>query len=112
MKCEARILRENKVKKHWSVWPETNYGPVSPDNVIEGHRFGDLPVCGGDVDAKVEAVDEPYWGGCSAQLQVTLTCSRCQSPYIPGIFELTGDPAAALSRLVTEQWAPAGVKRG
>ena len=43
-------------------------------------------VCDGNLQAHVEAVDEPYYGGTCAELLVYFTCDNCYSnhhPYLP-----------------------------
>lgn len=82
MKCQARIVKTYKTKKANCVWPETVYGPV-PEESLEWKE-----VCGGDLTAKVRAVDDPYYGGSSADLELEVECSRCRAGYFPGIFSL------------------------
>lgn len=88
LKCQARIVREYKTRKAEVCWPETVYG-ATPEELLAKYP----EACGGDVTVKVKAVDEPYFGGASAKLEVEWTCSRCREPYVPGRFEVDGAAA-------------------
>jgi hypothetical protein len=44
-----------------------------------------LEVCGGDIQASVLAVDEPYYGGSSASLEVNYRCDRCGQTKFDGL---------------------------
>lgn len=73
--CTSRILKEYKTTKADCMWPETTHGPKD---------VGTLPVCGGVVHVKIQAVDEPDWGGHYATMKFEATCSKCKSPFWPG----------------------------
>ena len=75
MKCQARIERTYKTKKADVRWPESVYGPVDVSEFPE--------VCNGDLIIKVRAVDEPFFGGTSARMEIESICSRCNYPWWP-----------------------------
>jgi hypothetical protein len=67
------------------MWPF-----VMPSGTIfenpEAKKYPDI--CGGDVTVRVKAIDEPYFGGSSAMLELYNECSRCKFPYYDKMFEL------------------------
>ncbi len=77
LKCQARITKEYERAKADCMWPETIYGPA--DKIVET-----LPICGGNVVVVCKAIDDPYFGGCSASLEIEWICSKCKAPWIPG----------------------------
>jgi len=89
VKCESIILREYKKAKADVAWPMCRPSGIwekTPDT--SPHWKGKLSEkerCGGDVTITVRAVNEPYYGGTSAQLEIEATCSRCRDPYYKGI---------------------------
>lgn len=70
-KCSARIFKEFKRSKAESRHP------------VMGNEWPGLPLCGGLVTFSLSVTS-----GCcchdSSELEVTMTCSRCKSPYFPG----------------------------
>lgn len=79
--CQARIITTYKSRKFKSVWPVHQSG-------VNDRVPPTAPQCNGDVTLQVIAVDEPEMGGHYAKTEVIITCTRCQSPYFPGIMTL------------------------
>ena len=59
----------------------------------------DMEVCDGEIKAKVDAVEEPEWGGTYTSLEINYTCNKCKCSYFP---ELPGS-SDALSKFLTER---------
>ncbi len=55
---------------------------------------GDIEICDGELSVKIEAVDEPDWGGHSARLEVEIKCKKC------GALHQSFNQSEYLSRLV------------
>lgn len=60
-------------------------------------------LCDGDVAcAKVQAIDEPEWGGHSAKLEVEYACGKCGNTFFPELeansLEVEAEVAALASR--------------
>lgn len=45
----------------------------------------------------VEAMEEPYFGGSSAKLEITAACSRCAAPYVPEALRFPYEPGKVLA---------------
>ncbi len=45
-------------------------------------------ICGGAITATVSAVDDPFFGGTSAELEISYVCSRCGTQILPYEFKL------------------------
>lgn len=59
----------------------------------------DATLCGGEIEATVAAVDEPYYGGTSARLEIHYTCTRCKHTYHGPDLPTEGE---GLSKMLTE----------
>jgi hypothetical protein len=44
------------------------------------HAIVQIEPCKGQIKARVYAVDEPYYGGTSARLEVEFYCEKCKIP--------------------------------
>lgn len=95
-----------RVKETVSWWGTSDMGirndakaPSSLDLLQRGYN-----ACHGTVQATVSAVDDPYWGGTSAQLEIDYKCDTCGQTFFPEL------PATAedLSKFVTDMVARLG----
>jgi hypothetical protein len=91
--------------RHWVVWI-LRHGKRKPfiiapdrDTALEETRlrlarFKQPPVltepqlCGGAITATVTAVDEPFFGGTSAELEISYGCNQCGALVLPYEFQL------------------------
>ena len=56
------------------------------------HRVDEIERCNGKIIATIKAIDEPYFGGSSAQLEITYKCNRCGSYWengLPNIYNIS-----------------------
>lgn len=44
-------------------------------------KVENLRHCDGKITVEIKAVDEPYYGGSSAMLEVNYKCDKCEFPY-------------------------------
>lgn len=58
-------------------WDGKSYQYVKLGNPIPSGA----ELCGGNIIATVRAIDEPYFGGSSAELEVHLECDRCKNTF-------------------------------
>lgn len=79
-KCLSRVYKVVKTGKRRNrvCWPQTL-------NPTEAKR---LLICGGDITVELKAINEPYYGGSSAALELEVTCSLCDNPFFKEIEEL------------------------
>jgi hypothetical protein len=96
MKCDAWVRVETKrrkgsgaeytrVKLVYGKWRSKAFSALPQEtfwelNPIAEEKLEGLEECGGDIEAEVEAVDEPYFGGSSATLEINYKCVRCGNP--------------------------------
>jgi len=92
IKCQSHIVKEFKTRKALCVWPNYQHFSKYPE------------ICGGDVVIKVNLENEPHWGGTSAALEVTATCSRCRHPYFDGFMELNHGSPAVIANILNEHF--------
>ena len=74
MKCSAWLTFDDRRKKG-SGTPYKKMHVLAPNPIrvwVEG-----MEICNGNLVGSVGAVEEPEWGGVSAELRVELTCDRC-----------------------------------
>jgi hypothetical protein len=85
MKCGALVKWETRKKKGsgeayqkavrhrdwWSLQVNPD-GAKAEELLAEGYE-----PCDGNIVANVDAVDEPFYGGCSAKLEVEYKCDTC-----------------------------------
>lgn len=81
-----------KKPKFWIVRSILQPTPPRPDATL----------CGGAIEATISAVDEPYYGGSSARLDITYVCKRCKHTYHGPDLPTTSEE---LSALVTQHIA-------
>lgn len=87
MRCNARIRRElvrhkgNSAKQYVRIHLITSHHwwTKYPDDP----NWADTEACDGTVVATVEAEDEPYFGGRSAELRVQFKCDLCGNTDFP-----------------------------
>lgn len=94
MTCMSDITREFKTRKAECVWPVYD-GAIQPSYQYKN-------ACFGRVTATLKAVDEPYFGGTSAELHIEWTCSRCTMPFVEKRLEIdamVGSSPVDLERL-------------
>jgi hypothetical protein len=100
MKCRNHVLFETRKRrgsgkeyeypKVVHSWIHKEFGSYTstPEKMVE---------CGGNLVATIKANEEPYMGGVSAVLEVTITCDRCNCFFYPEI----PTTAEGISKFVT-----------
>ena len=83
MKCNCWVLPHatNKNKAKLLTFPQGTW-ELSENQLLgqkQKNRVNEIERCKGKIIAIVKAINEPYFGGSSAQLDVEYTCSRCGS---------------------------------
>lgn len=88
----ARELWEGRAKAIEATHPHPDLAKLSAEGVFR---------CQGKIQVKVTAVDEPYFGGCSAALRVETKCDTCGETCFPIIVKHadTGSHVTDLSSL-------------
>lgn len=107
MICQARIkigqTKTGKEKIHLVItpyklgWPGSSDTPEYPQ-IHQPELFTGTEECGGKIVASIQAIDEPYYGGHSATLEVEYKCQRCKNQHFP---DLPSD-SEGLSKWLTE----------
>lgn len=64
----------HKDSDYWEFFKE--------NNDVSGLEWDSSNLCDGEIVATVEAVDEPYFGGTSAALNISYICNKCGGVYI------------------------------
>lgn len=74
---------------------------------VRGNTVLDLDtmeVCGGDFTVVVKAVDEPYFGGTYANLDVHLECQKCgNTSYLVSEYNVEAFLTAVISEMSQQQ---------
>ncbi len=111
MRCSCFVLEEKSTKgrKKRTVvsWWHTNLGPFKDhETKITALRAQGYMACPGEIKAEIRAVDEPYMGGCAAELEISYQCSSCGWQFYP---QLPSTPEA-LSAFLTDRIANLNVR--
>lgn len=90
MKCNRKIFYYSKTSKPGK---RRIFGYVGPNqNIRDTVQYWasnrqdfdrHYDTCDGDVMAEIKAIDEPYYGGASAELSVEFKCSKCKCTHYP-----------------------------
>jgi len=98
MKCGTYVKWELKGKKKPKLVPTRYVSRYHRE--VEGWKVPeDYKLCDGKIIATVEAEDEPFFGGCSASLEITYKCDKCK---MTAFSELPTD-SKSLSEFLTRQ---------
>jgi len=83
-KVRRRLAHPSWIKFHGMTLKEwlENYNCQSMYKKVQQEDIG---VCQGEIEAKVEAVDEPGWGYTTAVLQISFTCKECGETFEVGM---------------------------
>lgn len=76
MTCDAYIRREQRRRRGSGA-------PYEAKKLVGRAWKEGTERCGGAIVSGVRAVDEPYFGGCSAALELTFSCADCGNAYFP-----------------------------
>ena len=111
MKCDNMIAVERKSRGEKitivSAWNGYHLHEKQKDRE---HLIAIAEECGGTIKVWIQALDEPYFGGSSASLEVEWKCDRCgwiafefptdRDDLCSFINELTEDVTCALQRVI------------
>lgn len=65
--CEGSIITQEQIEKLKS----------------KRNGSGFWQICDGEIEIDIQAVDEPYYGGSSAELRVEFRCNKCGNSWYP-----------------------------
>jgi hypothetical protein len=96
MKCRAKVIRYKKSGRVcFTINPDANPSQVEyainsiPAKKLEALNLyadnGLLQECQGKIVGTIQAVEEPYYGGVSADLSVEFKCDTCGHSYYPNL---------------------------
>lgn len=80
----------------FEYWKENN---VTPKTLAKIDLAGTMD-CDGNIICEVSAVDEPYFGGSSASLEIKYKCDKCGQTYFKHLPQTSGEMSDFMTRKI------------